>query len=184
MDTGKPRKTCVEVAGPYNESNQNERSTEQACVRHRTSIYFGFCTLNKSLPVLSTKMNGITMSVHLFSLCLCWVLVSTQWLTNCRCRKWQLFLTITRLQQEIKATTLTYFVAISHLHPSWTEDLQGTHCWQDDRDPILSTQDCAQTVPADLRPHRQMYSSRQDCTFVSIQVSSAWSCALCQVAGS
>ena len=33
-------------------------------------------------------------------------------------QKLQLFLTITRLQQEIKATTLTYIKAISHLYPS------------------------------------------------------------------
>jgi len=33
-------------------------------------------------------------------------------------QKLQLFLTITRLQQEIKATTLTYFKDISHLYPS------------------------------------------------------------------
>ena len=41
----------------YNESNQKE----QACVRYRTSIYFGFCTLSNSLPVLLTKMNVVNM---------------------------------------------------------------------------------------------------------------------------
>jgi len=70
----------------YNETNQKERSREQACVRYRTSIYFGFCILSKSLPILSTKMNVVNMPVHLFSLCLCWILVSTQWLTTCTCR--------------------------------------------------------------------------------------------------
>jgi hypothetical protein len=54
-----------------NESNQKEQSREQACVRHRTSIYFGFCILNNNLSVLSTKINVVNMSVYLFSLCLC-----------------------------------------------------------------------------------------------------------------